>query len=70
MMAFMFCTANCINCKRLFTFNPDLVPSVSVNGSKEPICRSCVEWANPLREAKGLPKIQVMPGAYEPQECP
>jgi len=67
-MAWMTCTGSCCNCKRIFSFNPDLVPSAVVNGHKEPICRACVEWANPLREAKGLPKIPVMPGAYEPQE--
>jgi hypothetical protein len=68
-MGYMFCTAACINCKRLFTFNPNTVPSVNVNGSRQPICRPCVEWANPQRVAKGLEPIRVLPGAYEAQEC-
>lgn len=71
-MALMICTGCCVNCNGIFSFNPDLVPSVRVpsTGTKEPICQTCVEWANPLRVAKGLPLIEVPPGAYEGQECP
>jgi hypothetical protein len=57
---------NCIGCGRLFSFNPLLVPSVRVNGVREPICRACVEQANPVREAKGLEPITILPGAYDP----
>lgn len=67
-MAFMSCIAPCCHCQRLFSFNPDLVPSVNVNGTREPLCRACIEWANPLREAKGLLRIQILPGAYDAQE--
>ena len=67
-MAYMFCSGPCIGCGRLFSFNPDLVPSAIVNGTREPICRDCVSRANPLRKEKGLAEIQVLPGAYEPQE--
>lgn len=67
-MGYMLCHGECANCHRLFSFNPDFVPSVRVNGHKEPICRACVEWANPLRKEKGLAEIQILPGAYEPQE--
>jgi hypothetical protein len=64
-MGYMFCTGSCVVCHRLFTFNPELVPSVVVDGTREPICRPCVERANPLRKAKGLPEIPVMRGAYD-----
>lgn len=70
-MAFMLCTGECVHCHKLFSFNPDLVPSVRDprTGMKEPLCRACVEWANPLRVANGLQPIQILPGAYEAQEC-
>lgn len=71
-MAYMICTGECVHCHKLFSFNPDRVPSVRVpsTGTKEPICQECVAWANPLRIAKGLQPIQVLPGAYDEQECP
>lgn len=65
MGGYVFCIGSCVNCKKIFSFNPDLVPSVRVNGSKEPICKTCVEWANPIRKAKGLPEAVVLPGAYD-----
>lgn len=64
-MGYVFATSPCANCGRLFNYNPNLVPSVRVNGVREPICRDCVEWANPLRKEKGLDPIKVLPGAYE-----
>ena len=64
-MGYMFATAECINCSGLFMFNPERVPSVVVNGRREPICRACVDYINPLREARGLLRIHVLPGAYE-----
>lgn len=76
-MAYMLCTSNCFGCKRLFSYNPDLVPSIRVNsrgqadpnGTREPICQTCVERVNPLREKNGLEPIAVLPGAYDAQEC-
>ena len=67
-MSFMFCYGDCVRCHKPFSFNPERVPSVVVNGSREPLCADCVAWANPLRVAKGLPPIQVLSGAYEPEE--
>jgi hypothetical protein len=57
--------ANWYGCSRPFTFNPLRVPSITINGSREPICRDCVERANPQRIANGLAPIVPMPGAYE-----
>jgi hypothetical protein len=68
-MGYMLCMGECIRCKKLFTFNPDRVPSVVVNGHREPICRECVEYANPIREQRGLEPIRILPGAYEAEEC-
>jgi hypothetical protein len=67
-MGFMLCTGQCCVCRGLFSFNPSRVPSAVVNGKREPICRACVERANPLREERGLPKINILPGAYEAEE--
>lgn len=64
----MFATSGCVQCGKLFTYNPELVPSVWVKGSKEPICADCVAWANPIRKERGLEPITVLPGAYEPTE--
>jgi hypothetical protein len=58
----------CIGCRELFSFHPNLVPSVRVNGVREPICRACVTRANPDRLARGLPPIAVLPGAYDAAE--
>lgn len=66
-MSAMFALGECVCCHQLFSFNPDLVPSVTINGAREPLCRACVERANPLRKAKGLPEIVPLPGAYEVQ---
>lgn len=64
-MGYVFCTSSCIGCGKLMTYNPHLVPSVRVNGVREPICAICVEAANPERKKRGLDPIVVMPGAYE-----
>jgi hypothetical protein len=69
-MAYMSVIGPCYGCGRVFSFNADWVPSVIVNGQREPICLACVERANPLRIASGLEPIKPHPDAYEPQEVP
>ncbi len=59
-----FLLAACCSCHKMFTCNPHLVPTA--NG--EPICADCVAWGNPLRKELGLPRIPVLPGAYEVAE--
>lgn len=61
----------CIGCKRVFTCNPDLVPSllIEATGVKHAVCLDCVTSANPKRIKNGLPPITVLPGAYDPQEA-
>ena len=65
-MGYAFMVGNCLGCKRPFSFNPNLVPSHRVNGVKEPVCRDCIERANPVRKKKGLAPLTYAPGAYEP----
>lgn len=63
MVAFM--VGFCFTCRRLFTFNPVLVPSLLINGVKEPVCAACCDAVNPGRIAAGLEPIIPLPGAYD-----
>lgn len=60
MGGFVFATAACGACKQIFTFNPRKVPSLN----NVPFCRECVEAANPIRKANGLPEIPILSDAY------
>jgi hypothetical protein len=70
----MSCIGVCYACGVTFTFSPSLVPSLPANltrtGEKEPVCRDCIERANPQRIARGLEPIVILPGAYEGEEVP
>ena len=57
----------CFGCGRVFTYNPMRVPSFPhpKPGSREPICRDCIERVNPLRIANGLPPIVPARDAYD-----
>jgi hypothetical protein len=67
-MGYMFAMGICCGCHQPFSFNPELVPSVRINGMKEPICQTCVERVNPVRQQNGLEPIRPLPRAYEPEE--
>ncbi len=71
-MAFMTLICSCYTCGRIFTANPNLVPSLPATltrtGEKEPVCLACVKRANPDRIKNGLPEIVVLKGAYEPEQ--
>ena len=60
----MMCISTCVCCRRLFAYDPIIVPSIRVEGVREPICRRCVDWANPQRVANGVEPIVPKPGAY------
>lgn len=64
-MGVVWATSACVGCGRVFNYNPMRVPSVKVNGTREPICANCVARANPLRIANGLTPIVPLPDAYE-----
>ena len=65
-MGYALATSHCLGCKRLFSYNPVRVPSLRVNGVREPICQSCIDRANPERIKKGLPPLVPHPDAYQP----
>ena len=67
-MGYAFIMGQCFGCKQMFSFNPNKVPSIRIDGVKQPVCQSCVTIANPKRKANGLEPIEVLPGAYEPCE--
>lgn len=75
-MAYMMAHSRCIRCGQLFSYNPELVPSIRLNakrqpdpnGTREPICKECVERVNPLRIKNGLDPIVILDGAYDAQE--
>lgn len=67
-MAYISVLGPCVSCSRVFTFNPELVPSVRVAGVKEPVCDGCMTRLNEMRKAKGMDAIAVHPDAYEAQE--
>jgi hypothetical protein len=66
MTGFVMCIAGCYSCKQVFEFNPHFVPSIRIDGEREPICRSCMNRANMIRVAKGEPAHPIHPEAYEP----
>jgi hypothetical protein len=47
-------------------FNPIRVPSVRINGKREPVCRTCVETLNAKRKLVGAEPWPIPPDAYEP----
>lgn len=68
-MGYMFVIGNCISCNNQITFNPNKVPSIRVNGVREPICENCFNrWNQIHRIDKGLEPIPLNPDAYQPEE--
>lgn len=83
MTGYLVVLGECFVCRRPFTFNPHLVPSIPIDpvtqrppdlggdperAQREPICESCVERVNRIRESLGEEGIRILQGAYEPIE--
>jgi len=64
-MGYALAMSPCFCCKRVFGYNPNHVPSLRVSGVRQPICKPCIEQANPLRKQRGLPELVPHPNAYE-----
>lgn len=62
---FVQAMAPCCICGKPFAFNPHAVPSVKINGIREPICVACITLANEQRVAMGLPAHVIQPDAYD-----
>lgn len=65
-MGYAICTGQCAGCRRIFSFNPVRVPSIRVNGVREPLCRTCVDTVNAHRLKSGLEVFPIPEDAYEP----
>ena len=66
MTGFVFAMGPCLLCQRVFQFNPHFVPSSSaITGSREPVCRSCMDLGNEARVLRGLAPHPIHPEAYE-----
>jgi hypothetical protein len=64
-MGYAFVIGSCCICKETFTFNPIRVPSLRIKGTKEPICKICMENINRLRKKNDLEPFSILPDAYE-----
>lgn len=64
----MMVMSACFGCGRLFTYNAERVPSIVMDGTREPICADCVAEANRLRAIYSFEPIRILPGAYDPEE--
>lgn len=69
-MAFMLCHGPCINCGRIFSYNPNRVPSIRIDGHREAVCEPCMTRANDTRIQNGLEPHHIDSDAYAPEECP
>jgi hypothetical protein len=65
-MGYVYATSECFGCKKVFNYNPVKVPSIRIDGVREPVCAACIERANPRRIANGLEPVVPLPGAYDP----
>jgi hypothetical protein len=66
MMGYAIVMGHCFGCGSMFSFNPHRVPSIrDARGVKQPVCRECIELANPMRVKNGLEPIVPAPDAYE-----
>lgn len=64
MTGFVLATMPCWTCKQPFSFNPNAVPSIRIDGHREPICRNCIEVANRKRAELNLPPFVIDKDAY------
>ena len=53
----------CVACKNPIQFNPHKVPSLVINGKREPICINCANRWNQLHPEAAR---EIQPGAYNP----
>ena len=65
-MGYAFVHSACYGCGRLIIYNPHRVPSIRVEGKREPLCRDCVDKVNKGRIKNGLEPKPVHPDAYSP----
>lgn len=62
-MAVVSLIATCAACWRVFSCNPRTVPSIRVDGVREPLCETCARNWNTLHPDRARP---IAPDAYTP----
>jgi len=63
-MGYALCMGQCYGCKKTFSFNPVKVPSLTIEGTKEPFCKDCIDKANVERVKLGKEPLTYSPEAY------
>jgi hypothetical protein len=66
MSGWVLAFGSCCSCRRPFSFNPNKVPSVRIDGERRPVCEDCIDRANAQRRVQGLAPHVPHPAAYEP----
>ena len=68
-MSFLFVHGFCAACHKSIAYNPERVPSVRIDGTREAICVAChARWNIIHRTSKGLAPVAPHPDAYKPLE--
>lgn len=62
---YAICFGCCCNCGQPFAFNPMRVPSIIIDGTREPVCRDCMDAVNAERKQLNMPLIPVAADAYD-----
>jgi hypothetical protein len=62
-MGFIYVMGECCACHQMIGFNPHKVPSLIINGRREPLCKSCANRWNELHPENARP---ILKGAFEP----
>lgn len=66
---YCFVIGTCCGCRAVITFDPEHVPSLRVQGERQPLCRGChARWNEIHRTSKGLAPIAAHPGAWPSDE--
>jgi hypothetical protein len=64
-MGYAILTGPCVNCRTLIHYHPHKVPSIRVNGERQPLCPACFDkWNTIHRTSKGLDPVPLDPQAY------
>jgi hypothetical protein len=63
-MLYALAWSPCAVCKKPFGYNPKRVPSITIKGIKQGICKECIEMANEVFREKNEPEFQIHPDAY------
>lgn len=61
-MGYAIMMGHCIACKNPISFNPTKVPSLMIDGKRQPICKRCADRWNELHPEAARP---ILDGAYE-----